>query len=72
MADPKQETTPTLRDWLMQEHRRLRVELAQESRRVTVLVEALAEIKATVDGHSDQPVAAILDGCIAEMGKIGR
>jgi hypothetical protein len=29
--------------------------------------EALAEIKATVDGKSDQPVADIISGCIAEV-----
>jgi len=29
--------------------------------------EALAEIKATLDGKSDQPVQAIMDGLLAEL-----
>lgn len=32
-----------------------------------LLVEALAEIKASVDGHSDQTIPAILDGILAEI-----
>lgn len=34
--------------------------------------EALAEIKATVDGHSDQPVKDIIYGLLAELAAIKR
>lgn len=41
--------------------------LRDEYRHHHVLVEALSEIKATVDGASDQPVKDIIYGCIAEL-----
>lgn len=41
---------------------------ADMARRNRLMVEALAEIKASVDGESDQPVADILSGLIEELG----
>ena len=71
------------RDSLLKSHRTLNVsgarleaqvaELTQKLERAPdpthfmLLAEALAEIKATVDGQSNQPVADIISGCIEEI-----
>lgn len=39
-------------------------------RRNTLCIEALAEIKATIDGHSDQPVKDIIYGLIGELNEV--
>ena len=36
---------------------------------IDIMAAALAEIKATAEGHSDQPITEILDGCIDEIAK---
>lgn len=46
--------------------------LRQEIRVTDVLAEALAEIKATSDGESTQPIADIIAGCIAEIGAMSK
>lgn len=45
-------------------------ELRETEEHAEVLMEALAEIKATHDGNSAQPIGDILDGCIAEIAQI--
>ncbi|MDF1599670.1 hypothetical protein PZ895_07760 [Mesorhizobium sp. YIM 152430] len=40
---------------------------APSQRHFDILVEAMAEVKATSDGGSDQPIADIVAGCIAEI-----
>ena len=37
-----------------------------------ILVEGLAEIKATCDGHSDQPIAVILEAILEEIEALNR
>lgn len=41
--------------------------LRRELRVMDVLAEAMAEVKATSDGHSTQPIADIVAGCLAEI-----
>jgi hypothetical protein len=58
------------RDALADEIERLRKrvkDMSSDIRIGYIHCEALAEIKATVDGKSDQPVADIISGCIAEV-----
>jgi len=54
-------------DWLLfaEEYATDHAESLQK--RVDLLAEALAEIKATVDGKSKQPVKDIVYGCIEEL-----
>jgi len=35
--------------------------------REEILVDAMAEIKASIEGHSDQPIEDIVHGCIDEL-----
>ena len=51
---------------------RLALENAPSQAHFTILVEALAEIKATVDGQSSQPVTDIVAGCISEIAALKR
>lgn len=44
--------------------------LRKDARLLDILVEALAEVKATSDGHGDQPIADIVSGCLAEIEAI--
>lgn len=37
---------------------------------LNILAEAMAEVKATSDGLSDQPIAAIVAGCIDEIKEL--
>lgn len=46
--------------------------LRHEVRVADVLAEALAEVKATSDGESTQPIADIVAGCIAEIGAMSK
>jgi len=39
-------------------------------RREEILIAAMAEIKATDEGNSAQPIANILEGCIRELNQI--
>jgi hypothetical protein len=58
------------RNALAEENERLRKrvkDMSSDIRIGYIHCEALAEIKATVDGKSDQPVADIISGCIAEV-----
>jgi hypothetical protein len=58
------------RNALAEENERLRKRVKDMSSDICIgriRWEALAEIKATVDGKSDQPVADIISGCIAEV-----
>jgi predicted nucleic acid-binding Zn-ribbon protein len=49
------------------------VERLRASRKVlTVLAEAMAEIKTTIDGNSNQPVRDIVYGAIAEVAALSR
>lgn len=41
--------------------------LRSELRVMDVLAEAMAEVKATSDGESTQPIAGIVSGCLAEI-----
>ena len=41
--------------------------LRRDARILDILVEAMAEVKATSDGNSDQPIADIVSGCLAEI-----
>lgn len=45
-------------------------EMRKEARLLDVLAEAMAEIKAASDGESDQPIADIISGCLAEIAAI--
>jgi len=45
-------------------------ELRQTQEHAQVLVEALAEIKATNDGQSTQPIGDIIAGCAHEVGEL--
>lgn len=47
-----------------------RKEIQILEKRESILVDAMAEIKATSDGKSDQPIKDIIDGCIKELGEI--
>lgn len=38
--------------------------------REDILVSALAEIKATIEGTSEQPISHIIEGCIAELSAL--
>jgi hypothetical protein len=38
-----------------------------DPRHFNILAEAMAEVKATSDGLSDQSIADIVDGCLAEI-----
>lgn len=44
--------------------------LRKDARLLNILVEAMAEVKATSDGNSDQPIADIVSGCLAEIATI--
>jgi hypothetical protein len=44
--------------------------LDETDRHLTVLVEALSEIKATDDGHSTQPIRDIIKGCLSEISTL--
>lgn len=44
--------------------------LRKDARLLNILVEAMAEVKATSDGESDQPIADIVSGCLAEIAAI--
>lgn len=44
--------------------------LRKDARLLNILVEAMAEVKATSDGKSDQPIADIVSGCLAEIAAI--
>lgn len=50
--------------------------LQEENKRLErerdIFAEALAEIKATHEGKSDQPIGAILSGCIEEIAQLKR
>lgn len=43
-----------------------------DPRHFEILTEAMAEVKATSDGLSDQPIADIVAGCLAEIEALGR
>jgi hypothetical protein len=45
----------------------LRKSLMNRDRHLMIMAEALSEIKATSDGHSDQPIADIISGCLGEI-----
>lgn len=47
------------------------VSLRSELRVIDVLAEAMAEMKATSDGESAQPIADIVSGCVAEIAAMG-
>lgn len=46
--------------------------LRRELRVMDVLAEAMAEVKATSDGHSAQPVPDIVAGCLAEIAAMNK
>ncbi|MDR6163536.1 hypothetical protein [Pseudomonas fluorescens] len=46
--------------------------LRQEIRVMDVLAEAMAEVKATSDGESTQPIADIVAGCLAEIAALSK
>jgi len=43
-----------------------------DPRHFEILAEAMAEIKATSDGLSNQPIADIVAGCLEEIAALGR
>ena len=45
-------------------------EIVSLKQREDILVSAMAEIKATLEGTSTQPIQTIVDGCIAELHAI--
>jgi len=45
-------------------------EMRKDARLLDILAEAMAEVKATSDGESDQPIADIVSGCLAEIDAI--
>lgn len=57
---------------LRSENERLQAELAAAPNRAhfELLAEALAEVKATSDGDSEQPIAQIVAGCLAEIAAL--
>jgi hypothetical protein len=63
MADPYKGITTFICD----EIAAMQQELEKTTRHRDVLAEALAEIKAALDGSSEQPIADIVDGCIEEI-----
>lgn len=57
-----------MREYAIIEHaQNLERELIESTRCQDILASAMAEIKATHDGTSDQPIAEIIAGCIAEI-----
>jgi CRISPR/Cas system-associated endoribonuclease Cas2 len=44
--------------------------LRKDARLLDILAEAMAEVKATSDGESEQPIADIVSGCLAEIAAI--
>lgn len=46
--------------------------LRQEIRVMDVLAEAMAEVKATSDGESTQPIADIVAGCLVEIAELSK
>lgn len=50
-------------EWL----KKSRARLAKENRILDLSAQAMAEIKATIDGSSDQPVKDIVYGCLEEI-----
>lgn len=44
--------------------------LEKQNKKMEILIDALAEIKATNDGNSDQPINKILEGCLEEIRKL--
>ena len=68
--DDRIEKLKAERDALAEENERLRKrvkDMSSDIRIGYIHCEALAEIKATVDGKSDQPVADIISSCIAAV-----
>lgn len=45
-------------------------EIRKDARLLNILAEAIAEVKATSDGESDQPIADIVSWCLAEIAAI--
>ena len=75
MLGPRKAQAPTRQQTkadLIHENNQLRAALSHtpSDRHFLILVAALAEIKATIDGHSDQPVRAIVDGCLMEIARL--
>lgn len=57
-----------MREYVIIEHaRNLERELIESTRCQDILASAMAEIKASHEGKSDQPIADIIAGCIAEI-----
>lgn len=56
------------------ENERLRglLQNAPNLRHFQILAEAMAEVKATNDGQSDQTITEIVDGCLAEIAALER
>ena len=44
--------------------------MRKDAQLLDILVEAMAEVKATSDGDSDQPISEIVSGCLAEIAAI--
>jgi len=49
---------------------RLAVRQSPSMRHFQILVEAMAEVKATSEGLSDQPIANIVSGCLSEIAAL--
>jgi hypothetical protein len=57
-----------MREYAIIEHaQNLERELIESVRCQDILASAMAEIKATHEGHSNQPITDIIAGCIAEI-----
>ena len=56
----------------MKMSKRSYAELRKIRKREQTLIEAMAEIKATNDGESDQPIDDIIRGCITELNEINK
>ncbi len=57
-----------MREYAIIEHAQtLERELIESVRCQDILASAMAEIKATREGNSDQPIANIISGCISEI-----
>ena len=52
---------------IMKEIRTLKSVVQNLSERESILIEAMCEIKATIEGKSQQPVASVVNGCIYEL-----
>lgn len=65
-----QDDTCVVHEWEYDKLKADNESLRKDARLLNILVEAMAEVKATSDGESDQPIADIVSGCLDEIAAI--